>query len=113
MIIANSTLAATKSLQSTYPPASPYPTSVANTTISHLVNPLINFVIIGFGVAALATIILAGFNFITAAGDKGKIQQATQMLTYAIIGLVVIAAAFLLTNIISSTVGGGFKLLPI
>jgi hypothetical protein len=74
-------------------------------TIGKLVSPLIQNVIIITGVAAFLYIIFAGFSYITAGGDKQKTENAAQSLTYAIIGLVVVVAAYLITNILSGVFG--------
>jgi hypothetical protein len=45
------------------------------------------------GVASVIMIILAGFKFITAAGDAGKVASGRSTLIYAVIGAVVVAMA--------------------
>lgn len=107
----NSILLAQKTLlQNIYDPGKPYG-PVATTNISQLLNPILNFVIIAIGIAAFGTLLLAGFNYITSAGDKAKVEMATQMFTYAIIGLALVAASFIITKIIGALVGGGFSLI--
>lgn len=76
-----------------------------NPTIFGLLNPIINNVLIVSGIFALLVIIFSGFNLISASGDKTKITQAQSMLTYAIVGLVVIASAFLITNLVMQLIG--------
>lgn len=76
-----------------------------NPTIFGLLNPIINNVLIVSGIFALLVIIFSGFNLISAGGDKAKITQAQSMLTFAIVGLVVIASAFLITNIVLQLIG--------
>ena len=49
-------------------------------------------------------IILAGFKYVTARGNSTKVEEATQALTYAIIGGVLILAATAISDIIQSTV---------
>lgn len=73
-----------------------------NPTLSTLINPIIANVLIISGIVAFITILLAGFTFISAAGDKVKTAQASQALTYGIIGLVVVAAAFVITRIMGA-----------
>ncbi len=74
-------------------------------TISTLANPIITNVLIISGIVAFGVILLAGFSFITASGDKNKTAQASQTLTYGIIGLVLVAAAYLLTRLIGAILG--------
>lgn len=77
-------------------------------TLSTLINPIIYNVLIVSGIAALVVILLAGFSFISASGDKAKTAQSSQMLTYGIIGLVVVVGAFLLTRLFGSIFGFTF-----
>lgn len=77
-------------------------------TISDLLNPIIYNVLIVSGIVAFIVILLSGFSYITAAGDKGKTEQAQHMLNYGIIGLVVVVAAFLVTRLMGSILGFKF-----
>jgi uncharacterized Tic20 family protein len=49
-------------------------------------------------------IILAGFRYVTAQGNAGKIEEATTTLMYAIIGGVLVLAAVAIAEIIRNTV---------
>lgn len=49
-------------------------------------------------------IILAGFKYVTAQGNSGKIEEATTTLTYAIIGGVLILGAVAIAEIVKNTV---------
>lgn len=77
-------------------------------TLSTLVNPIIANVLIISGVVSLITILVAGFSFIAASGDKAKTAQASLALTYGIIGLVVVVAAFIVTRLMGSILGFTF-----
>jgi hypothetical protein len=74
-------------------------------TFSTLLNPLIVNILVISALAAFITIIFAGFNYITASGDKAKAEQATNMLNFALLGLAIIAGAYLITKIVGSIVG--------
>lgn len=50
-------------------------------------------------------ILLAGFSWMTAAGDKVKAEKAQKTLTDAIIGLVVVVAAVFIADIIGKLLG--------
>ena len=54
------------------------------------------------GLVAAAVLIMNGFMYITASGDEGKIQKATKGITYAIVGLVIAAIAFLIVNFVAN-----------
>src|SRR5579872_5086824 len=45
------------------------------------------------GLAVFMYLILGGFNWLTAGGDKSKIEAARSMITNAIIGITILAAA--------------------
>lgn len=45
------------------------------------------------GIVAVIMLIVAGLQYVTSNGDSGKIQSAKNALTYAIVGIVVVAAS--------------------
>jgi hypothetical protein len=92
-------------LGSVYQPGNAAVSGGATITLSTLVNPLIANVLIISGVVAFFVIFLAGFNYITAGGDKGKTEQAQQMLNYGVLGIIVVAVAYLITNLIGTQLG--------
>lgn len=52
------------------------------------------------GIVAVIIIIVAGLSYTTSSGDAGKITRAKNMILYAVIGLVVIIAAYAITNFV-------------
>ena len=66
-----------------------------------IIQNLVTFAFYLAGTVALFFIIWAGIGFITAGGDKEKIEKAKKTLTYAIIGLVFI----LLSGFFIKTIG--------
>ena len=56
-------------------------------------------------VLSLIFIILSGIQWITSGGDPSKIADAKKRLMYSIIGLIVVATAFLIVRLISSVLG--------
>lgn len=52
------------------------------------------------GIVAVLVIIVAGFIFITSKGDANKIAQAKNAILYAVIGLVVVLVAFIITQLV-------------
>lgn len=59
---------------------------------------IIRTVLSFLGIIAVGLIIWAGFNWMTAAGNEEKIEKAKKTLTAAVIGLVIILAAWGLAN---------------
>lgn len=78
-------------------------------TIGVLLSPLIQNALIFSALAAFLATIFAGFNYITSGGDKAKVQQASNMLNYSLLGLVLAVAAFVITRIVGAI--GGFDFL--
>ena len=52
------------------------------------------------GVIAVIVIIVAGLMYATSSGDSGRVAKAKNLLTYAIVGLVVVMTAFVITNFV-------------
>jgi len=61
-------------------------------------------------ILAVIFVLIAGIKWITAGGDKTKVQSARGTMTYAIIGLVIVMAAFLIISLLGKILG--FQLLP-
>lgn len=61
---------------------------------------------LGLGGILLFFMILAGgFQYMTSAGDPKKLEGAQHTLTYAIVGMVLVAAAYLILVIINEITG--------
>ena len=69
-----------------------------------LVTNLLQWVIGITGIVAVAFVVIGGISYITSAGDPGKIQKAKSTILYAIIGLVIVALAQVITAFVSSTI---------
>jgi hypothetical protein len=73
-------------------------------SIQELLIILLNLVIILATPIVVLFIILAGFKYVTARGNPNQIQEATQALTYAVIGGVLIIGAVAIAEIIKDLV---------
>lgn len=62
--------------------------------ITNVVSSVIGFMTIAAGIWFLFHFLIGGFNWITAAGDKAKLQAARDRLTNAFIGLIVVVAGW-------------------
>jgi len=60
-----------------------------STTIKNIVFMLSSII----GVIAVIMIIIGGFKYITAGGDSSKVSSAKSTITYAIVGLIIVALA--------------------
>lgn len=80
----------------------------AKTPFSDLGKLLGNVLVLLFAFAAMLSfvfIVIGGIQWITAGGDKAAAQAARDRITAAVVGLVIVVAAFALTLIISSILG--------
>lgn len=57
------------------------------------------------GIVAVGFIIKAGIEFLTSSGDPGKAAKATKGIIFALVGLVVVIAAKLITSFVLTKVG--------
>ena len=75
----------------------------SDTGVTNIGSLVVNTLSIVAGVAAVIVVLLAGFKYITAAGDSGKITSAKNTLVYAIIGLVIAALAQVIVRTVFTT----------
>ena len=75
--------------------------------IGRIIGVLLSFV----GVLLLVILLYAGFLWMTAGGDEGKVKKARTMIFNAIVGLVITVAAYAISafvlNALSGASGGG------
>ena len=68
------------------------------------------FWVIGMaGIIAVGVIVYGGVKFILAQGDPGKVKQASQIIAYALVGLIVITLAGVITAFTTGAIGGAAK----
>ncbi len=82
-----------------------------NTDIPTLVGTILNSVLSLVGVLFLVIIVWGGFLWMTARGNEQQVEKAKQLITSAIIGLLIIAGGYVITNtvlgfVITATTGG-------
>lgn len=58
------------------------------------------------GIVAVVFIIKGGLDYLLAQGDPGKVRSATQAILYAVVGLVIVLLAAMITTFIISVTGG-------
>lgn len=66
-----------------------------------LFKEIILWLLIFSGVVALFIIIWGGIRFITSGGDQKQVEEARKVLTYAVIGLVLILLSFAIVRFIA------------
>lgn len=72
----------------------------------------IAFIILFAIVFGLIILIYSGWQWMTSAGDKQKIQQARQRITFVIVGLVVVLISFFVLSILGRFLGVNLLKLP-
>lgn len=82
------------------------PTTEATTT---QIQNIFSWVYAMGGVVAVAFIIRGGAEYIVSRGDPGRVQKATRSLTYAIVGLIIVILAAVITNVVMGFVGGALQ----
>lgn len=66
-------------------------------TLSNILNTFYFFA----GAIAVVLIVYAGFMFVTSAGDSSKVTKAKNTITAAVIGLIIIMLAFVITRFVA------------
>ena len=78
--------------------------SSAEGSLNRVVGTAINVLSVAVGIVAVIMIIIAGFKYITAGGESANISSAKSTITYAIIGLVIVALAQIIVRFVLSRV---------
>lgn len=69
-------------------------------TLPQIVGQIINIILGFLGIVLLLLILYAGFLWMTAGGDEEKIKSARGYISSAVIGLIIIVAAFAISNFV-------------
>ena len=62
--------------------------------------PIINGVIGVLGIVCVVVVLIGGINYMTSAGDPGKVKKARDTILYGVIGLIISALAFAIVNFV-------------
>lgn len=69
-----------------------------------LVANTIQWVISIAGIVALVFVVIGGISYMTSAGDPGKVKKAKDTILYALIGLVIVALAHIITAFVTNII---------
>lgn len=75
----------------------------AKTIITNVINWILGLT----GALALAALIWGGFIYVTSLGNEKRIEQAKQIIIWAIVGLAIIFLAFVIINFVAGILGAG------
>lgn len=81
------------------------PNSDGGVTSGNLANVLY-WVYAAAGIIAVAVLVYAGIKYLMSQGEPAKVKQASQIIAYAIIGLIVVLLAGAITAFVSNIIGG-------
>ena len=70
------------------------------------VSNVLNVVYLWIGIIAVVFIVIGGIKYMTSAGDTSKVEGAKKTITFSVIGLVVVLAAFAITSFIIGALDG-------
>jgi hypothetical protein len=75
------------------------------TTFENVISVIIGALTTLAGLYFFIQLILSGYQYMSAGGDKAQTQAAQKKLTNAIIGLIIVVAAYLITGLIGRVFG--------
>ena len=81
------------------------PEEVRIINIGTLISAGIGIAMIGAALLAFAYLVWGGFEWITSGGDKAGMEAARNRITAALVGLVIVAAAWAITKLIETFFG--------
>lgn len=68
------------------------------------IQSILSAIIVVSGIIAVVFIVYGGIQYMTSAGDAGKIKKAKDTILYAVIGLIVCALAFAIVNFVIGSI---------
>lgn len=75
------------------------------TDIGKLISALVGTVIIIAALLAFLYLILGGIKWITSGGDKAGMEEARNKITHAIVGLIIVGAAWAIMTLVQNFLG--------
>lgn len=94
----------------------PQPSNVKINNIGTLLSAVVGLLLILAGIMAFLFLILGGIQWITSGGDKAGMEAARNKITHAVVGLIIVGAAWaimiLVQNFLGVTIIGSSLTLP-
>ena len=82
------------------------PNVAAQGTLGQNVTSIINFFLGLLGLIAVAFLIYAGVLMVTAGGEEKGVEKAKKIITYAVIGIVIILLSYTIVTFVTSAITG-------
>lgn len=76
-------------------------------SVSNVISTVVTLLFYVAAGLAIVYLIMGGIRWITSRGDKANVEAARKQIIAAIVGLVVVAGAFLILNIVFNILGTG------
>jgi len=83
------------------PPPIGYGSIESTTGLPAFISNIITIIFVAAGLFAFFNLMIAGFSYISAAGDEKKILTATQSINMSLMGLIIMVATAAITVVIS------------
>ena len=80
--------------------------STARQEIGKRIADIVTWVMGFIGAIAIGFIVYGGITYVTSAGNEKRIQQAKQIILYAVVGFVIAILAVVIINIVGKVAGG-------
>ena len=81
----------------------------ASTPLPTLIGGLISVLLGSLGIVFVIFIVQAGIMYMTAAGDPAKVDKAKKMITQAVVGLIIIVAAYSISSFVINQIQGSLS----
>lgn len=88
-------------------------TAQGGIALGAIITQLVGALFIAGFLLTFVFLIMGGFTWITAGGDKTKLEKARDEITHAIIGLIVVGASYALASLVAQFFGLNINSLPI
>lgn len=84
----------------------PYESEYASSRgLSAFINNTVNMVMVVGGLLFFGLLVYGGIQYLTSAGNEDAVEQAQNTITYAVIGLVIIATAWFIVSVLETVLG--------
>lgn len=81
--------------------------------VGKVISATVGFLFVAGAIFAFLNLVIGGISWVTASGDKQKLETAQQRITQAITGLVILAAAWAVMALMSAFTGIKFPTLDV
>lgn len=87
--------------------------NTGGTALGTLISKIVGGLFLAAFLLAFVYLFLGGFSWITSGGDKTKLESARDQITQAIVGIIIVGAAWAITTLVGQFFGLNLKSLPI